>query len=66
MDQCSKLARHPMSATDDLTNQPGHDLFGGRVPAVGLVRGDGVKVLGVGGGEELLTTPSISGSGLKR
>ena len=25
MDQCS-TARHPMSATDDLTNRPGHDL----------------------------------------
>jgi len=25
MDQCS-VARHPMSATGDLTNRPGHDL----------------------------------------
>ena len=25
MDQCS-VARHPISATGDLTNQPGHDL----------------------------------------
>ena len=34
----------------------GVDLFDDRVPTVGLVRGDGVKVLGVGGGEELLNT----------
>jgi len=26
MDQCSQPARHPISATDDLTNRPGHDL----------------------------------------
>jgi hypothetical protein len=27
MDQCSEPARHPISATDDLTNRPGHDLL---------------------------------------
>ena len=39
--------------------QVGVDLLDDRVPAVGLVRGDGVEHVGVGGGEERVEPPQV-------